>query len=454
MAPKYFDVPWAESGDKTTIPNTTQPSGDVSYPEGWTPDYELDQTGGPPAKDVERQKENQFKFDVTEFLKQVQENGIPLYNANFNYPVGAYTLASDAVLYQALIANGPATTVRDPIGDTTGTWISSGGDIRSYIATFDFVPGDYVKGSDFSLYVCIADNGPSSTPVDPVDGDHTIWVPLKSDVRNWVNSFVYIAASNDFAKGSDGTLYRALTDSGPGTVAGAVNPVGDVSGAWRTSGPNAGLRTTYLTASDPVWAPAARARSIRITVTGGGGGGGGINSGGASPISSGGGGGGAGGTAVYSFNRPFAATYAAVVGTGGDGAVGDVDATGDAGVDSTFTEGATVVTGGGGLGGVTSDRTPPVAFDLIPGGDGGVAVNGDLNIVGGSGGGTGLQTDIFLNISNWGEGGNSIYGGNGPAKTFESLPYGAGGAPFVNEDTTAETGQDGADGLIVIEEFF
>lgn len=457
MSSKYFDVPWAESGDKSAIPNTAQPSGDVSYPEGWTPDYELDQVTEPTAKDVERQKENQFKFDITQLLKEIQENGLPVYDANYNYALGAYTLAGDGILYRALIANGPLTTIRNPIGDTTGSWLSNQGDLRNYVSTFDFTPGDYVKGSDKNLYLCVADNGPSSFSVNPIlVGARAFWVPVKSDVRNWDNSFVYVASpSNDYAKGADGILYLALTDSGPGTGAGVVNPVGDTTGAWRNVGGTEGLKTTYLTASDAGWVPDPLTRTIRVTVTGGGGGGGGIDSG-ANDIG-GGGAGGAGGTSILSFNRPLAASYVVVVGTGGAGGIGSVDSKGVDGLLSSFAGPATA-TGSGGIGGEVGDRaTVPINMVFFAGGAGGAASSGDLNISGGAGGATVVQNQSALttiSLGNLGDGGASIYGGNAGGESFNTLPTGAGGAGMVNKSASAFTGQDGADGLVVIEEFF
>lgn len=123
---KYFNIPFATSGDKTTIPDTDG-SGFVNWTQGYTPDYELDQTGGPPAKDVPRQGENQFKFDVTDAVKEIQEYSVLNYNPSgnqVNYPVGALAVGSDGTTYKAVIANGPDTSVVDPVGDTTGTWVT------------------------------------------------------------------------------------------------------------------------------------------------------------------------------------------------------------------------------------------------------------------------------------------------------------------------------------------
>ena len=126
MASKTFAVPFAGSGDKTAIPDATQPSGDVSYTEGFTEDYGLDQATEPLAKDIPRRETNQLYFDITELLQEIQQNGLPVYNATYDYAVGAHTIGSDGLLYRALLVNGPASTVRDPVGDVSGTWILTG----------------------------------------------------------------------------------------------------------------------------------------------------------------------------------------------------------------------------------------------------------------------------------------------------------------------------------------
>lgn len=74
---KYFKFPFATSGDKTAIPDTVQPGGEVSYPQGFGPDYELDPGVFPAAKDVPRDETNQLYFDITNALKEYQEFGTP-----------------------------------------------------------------------------------------------------------------------------------------------------------------------------------------------------------------------------------------------------------------------------------------------------------------------------------------------------------------------------------------
>ena len=60
---KFFRIPWATAGDKTVIPDPVQGGGEVSYTQGFGPDYELDQSSDPNALDVPRPE--------SEFLKRL-----------------------------------------------------------------------------------------------------------------------------------------------------------------------------------------------------------------------------------------------------------------------------------------------------------------------------------------------------------------------------------------------
>jgi len=142
MASKTFDPPFANAGDKTAVPDPTQPAGAVSYTEGFPIEYELDQVTEPTARDVPRQETNQLWFDVTEFLQEIQQNGLAIYNATYNYLVGAHTIGSDGLLYRALLVNGPASTVRNPVGDVSGTWLVNNGGAADVIVTTVFTASD------------------------------------------------------------------------------------------------------------------------------------------------------------------------------------------------------------------------------------------------------------------------------------------------------------------------
>ena len=452
MASKTFTVPFADSGDKTAVPDPTQPAGAMSYTEGFPLEYELDQVTEPTARDVPRQETNQLYFDITEFLQEIQQNGLSVYNATYNYAVGAHTIASDGILYRALLVNGPASVVRDPVGDTSGSWLSNRGEIRGYVGTFDFEPGDIAKGSDDVIYTCLIANGPTSSVVDPVGDTTGRWESLRADLVDYSATFDY--ALTDYSKGTDGLLYRAAIVNGPSTS--VVNPVGDVTGTWiLLSAPAAPVTTTVFTASDPTWAPTPGVKALKVIVTGAGGGGGGIVSGGGADKNSGAGG--AGGTAILTVNTPIASTYAVVVGAAGAAGIGA--ANGGVGGDSTFNgTGIGVVTGSGGLGG-DGVATPGILPLLSAGGVGGVASGGDIN----NPGGDGTYGFVLDGASvGFGAGGGSYWGG-GPVATpvlsgsfdgVTGVAKGVGGSGATGTDSFTRDGGAGAPGVVVVEEYF
>jgi hypothetical protein len=108
---KYFKNAFAILGDKAAIPDDSQPSGSVSYEDGFTVDYELDPGVDPAAKDVPRDETNQLYYDITLALKEYQENGTPDYitaaqngGSNFAYAKWARVRYSDGFLYESRVA--------------------------------------------------------------------------------------------------------------------------------------------------------------------------------------------------------------------------------------------------------------------------------------------------------------------------------------------------------------
>lgn len=74
---KFFRLPFAVSGDKTAVPDASQPSGSVSYEDGFGLDYELDPGVDPAAKDVPRDETNQLFYDITNAIAELQSFGTP-----------------------------------------------------------------------------------------------------------------------------------------------------------------------------------------------------------------------------------------------------------------------------------------------------------------------------------------------------------------------------------------
>lgn len=104
---KSFKIPFAFTGDKTTVPVALQPDGSVSYTQGFGPDYELDKLVDPiNAKDVPRDQTNQLFFDVTESLGEVQQYGAALWSADMApYPINALVRHSDIVWRNTVAGN-------------------------------------------------------------------------------------------------------------------------------------------------------------------------------------------------------------------------------------------------------------------------------------------------------------------------------------------------------------
>lgn len=90
---QYFYVyPFGESGDLTPIPTDNPGTGEVSYEQGWTANYELDLTTDPDALPIPRRKSNDLMFNVTDNIRQYQTQGTPQWiTAADNNPGGVPT---------------------------------------------------------------------------------------------------------------------------------------------------------------------------------------------------------------------------------------------------------------------------------------------------------------------------------------------------------------------------
>ena len=70
---RYFRVPFADSGDKTTLPDETATS-IISYATGYSQDYQRNPATDPLARRPERNFFNQLIFDITDTLKKSVRN--------------------------------------------------------------------------------------------------------------------------------------------------------------------------------------------------------------------------------------------------------------------------------------------------------------------------------------------------------------------------------------------
>lgn len=203
---------------------------------------------------------------------------------------------------------------------------------------------------------------------------------------------------------------------------------------------------TKITTGSGTYNTPVGARALKVTCIGAGGGSGGISSTTGNAAASGGGGGGATGITYITSPDP---SYAYNVGAGG--AAGTAGAnTGSNGTDTTF---GSSCTAGGGSGGTGGSAT--TALSAVAGGVGGIPGTGTV-VIGGTPGGQGLVISASGGI-----------GGNGGASSMGPTPqgklnsggvanggFGSGAAGRSSIATQNVSGNNGQDGLILIEEYY
>lgn len=92
--------------------------GDVVITEGWPLAYST-----PGGKDPQRLQFNQLYRWLFALAVEINQKGPYLdYNATIDYAINAGVIGSDGRVYKALAANGPGTSVVDPVGNPA-TWL-------------------------------------------------------------------------------------------------------------------------------------------------------------------------------------------------------------------------------------------------------------------------------------------------------------------------------------------
>lgn len=117
----YFRTPFATSGTKNPIPNDVQPSGAVSFTEGFGLDYELEIGVDPAALPVPRPESNNLYFLITQAIQQYQQFGTPEWIAStdnggtpYAYAQFARVKYTDGNVWVSLVAANTATPGTDP----------------------------------------------------------------------------------------------------------------------------------------------------------------------------------------------------------------------------------------------------------------------------------------------------------------------------------------------------
>ena len=105
---KIFSTPFASAGDTQVIPETTQPSGVVSFAQGWGADYQKADTD-PNYKPVGRTEQNALFNLITEAILELQTYGVAIWQARTGgWPQHSRVLHS-GVIYRST-ANGNTST--------------------------------------------------------------------------------------------------------------------------------------------------------------------------------------------------------------------------------------------------------------------------------------------------------------------------------------------------------
>jgi len=133
MRQKYFGTQFGFAGDNTVIPDPLQSGGQVSFNQGWTYDYQRDQTTDPAAKPIDRSTMNWLFGVITQQLQQYQQAAVPEWisatdngGTPFPYEAGVrvrYSSNPGTVpfsVYVNLVANNTNTpNLADPTGATS-----------------------------------------------------------------------------------------------------------------------------------------------------------------------------------------------------------------------------------------------------------------------------------------------------------------------------------------------
>lgn len=183
MAGKYFGIPFALSGDRSAIPDAAQTDGSVSFTQGFTLDYELENTD-PNYKPVPREETNALYYDITEAIGIVQKQGFADWTISAApYPVAAFVRHNDIVWRSNIAANS-----NEP--GTDSTWSNT------EIPEFN-LPTGYFYG--FKL---ANDGGAPNTTISVGAGesrssDNTVDIKLTSALRGILQSAGVWAAGDN-----------------------------------------------------------------------------------------------------------------------------------------------------------------------------------------------------------------------------------------------------------------
>jgi len=203
-----------------------------------------------------------------------------------------------------------------------------------------------------------------------------------------------------------------------------------------------GLASIQTFTSSGTWTKPSGITKVMVEVQGGGSSGSTSND--VTKVSGGAG----GGYAKKLIDVSSISTATITVGAGGAGVVGNATRNGNAGGNSSWSDGTNTVAGNGG---VAPDNTPDQ--HVI----GGTATGGNINISGGNGGSRNINNTVGNGHSGgdsfFGVGGLGAYYANGPSSPDNGIGYGSGGGGWLWNSSGSTLSGLGADGIVIVTEY-
>jgi len=463
---RFFRVPFAETGDKTPIPDVIDAGGAISYPQGFGPDYERPPVSDPLAKRVPRPQTNQYLYDITQNLRQYQLMGTPEWvtaaqngGVSVPYALGArvlYDAGGGFLVYRSLVNSNVA------LPTVTANWrvdmpylLATIAQARAGVSTDTIVPPSILAQAVQEgawRYAVATGTNTLVAAFTPAITAYVTGMVLRVQIPNTNTGAVTLDAG---AGAQPVQTQRGAALKAGDLTAGAIMTLVKGAASWFLAGlslSDVGGRLlgtqTFNTAGTFTYTPTPGTAFVIATVVGGGGAGGGSGITGAGACAAG-----AGGAYGASGQGLYTSAFAGVTVTVGAGGVG-IAGIGPSGGASSF---GALLSAPGGPGGEFIAPTTGVSVAACPGGSPPTGWNiwrnaPQVGTPGVSlGGGTGYG----------GIGGSGAYGAgaNGRLSTANGSPAvdshggGGGGAFSAPSNAVNRLGGNGATGIVIVQEF-